>query len=48
MTTEGSLVYLDQRKPHAVRNDGAAERIHLVIDTVSTPELRQQIANALR
>ena len=38
-----SLCYLDQRKPHAVRNPGQAERIHLVLDVRGSAALRQQI-----
>lgn len=41
---ERSLCYLDTRKPHAVINPGEADRIHLVIDTYSGPELRSLIA----
>lgn len=44
----GALCYLDQRKPHSVVNGGADERIHLVIDTRSTPKLRGLIADAAR
>lgn len=39
----GALFYLDQRKPHAVRNPAKAKRIHLVVDVVCTPELRQML-----
>ncbi len=38
-----SLNYLDTRKPHAVKNDSASERIHLVIDAVSNDWLRELI-----
>lgn len=41
---EGSLVYLDTRKPHAVINPGEAERVHLVIDAGVDDELRRLIA----
>lgn len=41
----GSLCYLDTRKPHAARNDGEAERIHLVIDTFASGQLRALIAS---
>jgi hypothetical protein len=41
---ERALCYLDTRKPHAVINPGAADRIHLVIDTYAGPELRRMIA----
>lgn len=37
---EGSLYYLDQRKPHAVVNHGTADRIHLVMDIIMDPPLR--------
>ena len=43
---ERALCYLDTRKPHAVINPGEADRIHLVIDTYSSPELRGLIAPA--
>lgn len=42
----GSLFYLDIRKPHAVRNPSESERIHLVVDCFSTPELREWISAA--
>lgn len=41
---EQALCYIDTRKPHAVINASAIERIHLVIDTHSGPELRRLIA----
>jgi hypothetical protein len=41
---EGALCYLDTRKPHAVLNPGELDRIHLVVDTFATPELRAWIA----
>lgn len=34
------LYYLDQRKPHRVVNRSPVERIHLVVDTYSSQELR--------
>lgn len=40
---ERSLAYLDTRKPHAVINPAEIERIHLVADAYSTPELRRLI-----
>lgn len=40
---ERAICYLDTRKPHAVINPGAADRIHLVIDTYSGPDLRRLI-----
>lgn len=39
----GDLCYLDTRKPHSVVNPGALDRIHLVIDQFSSPQLRQMI-----
>jgi hypothetical protein len=43
---EGSLCYLDQRKPHAVKNtDLLLDRIHLVIDLVSNERLRKTIGD---
>jgi Aspartyl/Asparaginyl beta-hydroxylase len=41
---EGALCYLDTRKPHAVINPGASERIHLVADAYATPALRALLA----
>jgi hypothetical protein len=41
---ERGLSYIDTRKPHAVINPADIERIHLVVDAVSTPELRRMIA----
>lgn len=35
----GTAWYLDTRKPHTAVNEGTVPRIHLVIDTFSTPEL---------
>jgi len=35
----GSAWYLDTRKPHTARNDGDTDRIHLVVDVESNPEL---------
>lgn len=46
---EGSLWYLDTRKPHAVSNAGATrDRIHLVIDAVCEPYLTDVITRASR
>jgi hypothetical protein len=43
----GSLWYLDTRKPHAVNNEGStSDRIHLVLDAISDPILRDTIARA--
>lgn len=41
---EGSTYYLDARKPHAVTNPTGVDRLHLVVDVVSSPEVRQRIA----
>lgn len=40
---ERGLFYLDTRKPHSVVNKSPEERIHLVIDAFSTPELREAL-----
>lgn len=37
----GCLLYLDQRKPHAVVNKGRTERVHLVVDAFSSAALRE-------
>ncbi len=37
----GEVWYLDTRKPHAVRNGGKTDRVHLVMDVESSPELRR-------
>jgi len=42
---ERSLCYLDTRKPHAVINPEEVDRIHLVLDTFASPELRDMIAH---
>lgn len=36
---EGELWYVDTRKPHKVDNQGETDRLHLVMDVVSCPEL---------
>lgn len=36
---EGEVWYLDTRKPHQVENNGKTDRLHLVMDVVSCPEL---------
>lgn len=41
---ERGLSYIDTRKPHAVINPAEIERIHLVVDAYSTPELRALIS----
>lgn len=38
-----ALCYLDTRKPHAVINPAEVERIHLVVDAISGPGLRDWI-----
>jgi hypothetical protein len=43
---EGSLNYLDQRKPHAVTNTGDVDRIHLVVDCLANQTLREWVARA--
>lgn len=44
---ERALVYLDQRKPHAVRNtDLTLDRIHLVVDCFADRAVRDLIAGA--
>lgn len=40
---EGSLAYLDTRKPHAVKNPGGADRVHLVIDVLCNAAIRAMI-----
>ena len=46
---EGSLWYLDTRKPHAVSNEGSPrDRIHLVIDAVCDETVTGAIAASLR
>lgn len=43
----GSLYYLDQRKPHFVQNHSPElERIHFVVDTFCTPQLRKALERA--
>lgn len=39
----GRWWYLDVRKPHRAVNESAAERIHLVVDVVVTPEIRETL-----
>jgi hypothetical protein len=44
---QGALCYLDQRKPHAVKNsDPTLDRIHLVMDCLANDKLRSRIAKA--
>jgi hypothetical protein len=38
--------YLDARKPHAVTNPTGVDRIHLVVDVVSSPQVRAHIADS--
>lgn len=43
---ERALCYLDQRKPHAVKNtDPALDRIHLVVDCFADAKMRKLIAS---
>lgn len=41
-----SLCYLDQRKPHALANEGELPRYHLVVDVPSSGSLRDLISKA--
>ena len=41
-----STYYLDARKPHAVTNPTGVDRVHLVVDVVSSPEVREYIAES--
>lgn len=41
---EGSLWYLDVRKPHEVKNEGDCDRIHLVVDVPAHDGLRKHLA----
>lgn len=43
----GSIYYLDTRKPHSVANLSPVDRVHLVVDAVVTPEVRDRIARSL-
>lgn len=43
----GELWYLDTTKDHEVVNRGATERVHLVIDLVNGPALREQLTGWL-
>lgn len=42
------MYYLDARKPHAVKNPSNVNRVHLVVDAVSSPSIRDHIAEAYR
>lgn len=45
---ERSIFYLDQRKPHAVKNtDPGLDRIHLVIDCVANATVRSALAEQM-
>lgn len=44
----GELWYLDTRKPHTAVNGGTTDRIHLVVDTYSTPELLELLCYGRR
>lgn len=39
----GELWYLDTTRDHEVHNHGTIDRVHLVIDLVNTPSLRDQL-----
>lgn len=41
---ERAACYLDTRKPHAVRNPANVDRVHLVMDTFGSEQLRSRIA----
>jgi len=41
---QGGLYYLDQRKPHTAINQGEEDRIHLVIDVVSSETIQRWVA----
>lgn len=43
---ERSLCYLDQRRPHAVRNPESIDRIHLVIDAYANDAIRERFSRA--
>lgn len=43
----GECWIIDTRKPHMAINGGDEERIHLVVDTIVTPNLERMILNAL-
>ena len=43
---EGSLVYLDVRKPHTATNTGDQDRIHLVIDLYSSSNFTEYLIEA--
>jgi len=44
----GECWVIDTRKPHMAVNGGTEERIHLVVDTIVTPQLERMIADAYR
>lgn len=45
---QGSLCYLDTRKPHAVLNPAASERVHLVVDVRADEQVRALIGAPVR
>lgn len=45
--SQGGLWYLDQRKPHACKNQGSVDRLHLVADCYGSNEIRTAIARAI-
>lgn len=42
----GAVYYLDARKPHAVTNPTGVDRVHLVVDVVCSPAIRELIGNS--
>lgn len=40
------MYYLDARKPHAVTNPSSINRVHLVVDAIASPSIREYIAEA--
>lgn len=45
---EGTLFYLDFRKPHAVVNRSSVDRVHLVVDCFAYSETRRLIAEGVQ
>lgn len=45
---EGSLWYIDVRKPHTAVNNGDQDRVHLVMDFYSNEQLTEFICNGFR
>jgi hypothetical protein len=42
------LYYLDQRKPHAVSNPSTTDRVHLVVDVVADPAVREAVTESFQ